>query len=261
MRSLEERDIELALSDIGHRLDYPTRDLWPDVRERIAARRRSWWLAVPLAPVAVTLAVILVMVLALSPAGIALAQRVLGLPGVQIYQTRETPSPAARPSGSRPLALGIPTTLEQARREGSGVILAPTDPALGAPDEVYIDNAASTLKHVILVYRSRPGIPVSAQLGVSAMVVEFLGTVDRNVMGKVVGPDTTLEQVSVDGAPGYWLAGAPHQFFYRDSYGNFVPETLRLAGNTLIWERDLTIYRLEAQVSKEEALRIAASFR
>jgi len=81
------------------------------------------------------------------------------------------------------------------------------------------------------------------------------------VMGKVVGPDTTLEQVTVDGAQGFWLAGAPHQFFYRDAYGNFIQETLRLAENTLIWERNGTIYRLEAQVSKVDALRIAASFR
>src|SRR5437762_268763 len=82
---------------------------------------------------------------------------------------------------------------------------------------------------VTLVYRSRPGIPVSATVGASALVTEFLGTVDQNVMGKVVGPDTTLEQVTVDGAQGFWLAGAPHQFFYRDAYGNFIQETLRLA--------------------------------
>ena len=58
-----------------------------------------------------------------------------------------------------------------------------------------------------------------------------------------------------------WLEGTPHQFFYRDSAGNPSPETLRLAGNTLLWEQDGVTFRLEAQVARDEALRIASSFR
>jgi len=50
-------------------------------------------------------------------------------------------------------------------------------------------------------------------------------------------------------------------FFYRDASGIIQTETLRLAGNTLIWEQDGVTFRLEAQVSREDALRIAASFR
>jgi hypothetical protein len=257
MAELDERDLERTLGELGARLAYPSRDLWPSVRERIARPRSPrLWTWPRIAPVAVTLAVILVVVLALSPAGI----RIFSLPGVQIFQTRATPTVAPQPSPSGTSIFGIPTTLDQARRAGSGVILAPTDGALGAPDEVYLD-VTSTPKRVTLVYRSRPGIPVNTQVGASALVTEFAGTVDQTIMGKVVGPGTTLEQVSVDGATGYWLSGAPHQFFYRDSSGNFVQETLRLAENTLIWERNGTIYRLEAQVSQADALRIGASFR
>src|SRR5437867_1441669 len=61
--------------------------------------------------------------------------------------------------------------------------------------------------------------------------------------------------------PGFWLAGEPHQFFYRDPSGNFQADTLRLAGNTLLWEEGGITHRLEAQVSKDEALRIASSVR
>ena len=43
--------------------------------------------------------------------------------------------------------------------------------------------------------------------------------------------------------------------------GNPQAETLRLAGNTLLWEQDGVTFRLEAQVSRDDALRIAASFR
>ena len=38
-------------------------------------------------------------------------------------------------------------------------------------------------------------------------------------------------------------------------------ETLRLAENTLLWERGGVTYRLEAQVTRDEAIRIASSFR
>jgi hypothetical protein len=67
--------------------------------------------------------------------------------------------------------------------------------------------------------------------------------------------------VSVDGGQGYWLEGAPHVFFYRDASGNIVNDTLRLAGNTLVWVQDGVTIRLEAQVTKERALQIAATFR
>ena len=59
----------------------------------------------------------------------------------------------------------------------------------------------------------------------------------------------------------YYLSGQPHQFFFFDPAGNLQPETLRLAGNTLLWDQDGYTYRLEAQVSRDEAVRIASSFR
>jgi hypothetical protein len=59
----------------------------------------------------------------------------------------------------------------------------------------------------------------------------------------------------------YYLAGQPHQFFFRDPAGNLQPETLRLAGNTLLWEDAGVTYRLEAEVSLEEAVRIASTLR
>jgi hypothetical protein len=58
------------------------------------------------------------------------------------------------------------------------------------------------------------------------------------------------------------MEGQPHQVFYTSNGGaSFVLDTLRLAGNTLIWEQNGLVMRLEAQVDKATALRIAASFR
>jgi hypothetical protein len=41
--------------------------------------------------------------------------------------------------------------------------------------------------------------------------------------------------------------------------GQILPDTLRLATNTLLWERDGHVYRLEADISLETAERIAQS--
>jgi hypothetical protein len=58
------------------------------------------------------------------------------------------------------------------------------------------------------------------------------------------------------------MEGQPHQVFYTSNSGtSFITDTLRLAGNTLIWEQNGLVMRLEAQVDKATALRIAASFR
>ncbi len=114
---------------------------------------------------------------------------------------------------------------------------------------------------VTIVYASVKGIPTSPQAGVSAIVVEFKGTLETQIMAKAIGPGTTLDAVPLGGGVAYYLAGQPHQFFFRDPAGNMQPETLRLAGNTLLWEEGALTYRLEAQVSLEEAVRIASSLR
>ncbi|MDQ6857605.1 MAG: hypothetical protein M3Z65_01265, partial [Chloroflexota bacterium] len=60
----------------------------------------------------------------------------------------------------------------------------------------------------------------------------------------------------------FWIQGTPHFFFYSSGGANQVQqETLRLAGNTLIWTQGPLLMRLEAQVDKATALRIAASLR
>ena len=126
------------------------------------------------------------------------------------------------------------------------------------PYEIYVELAPV---RVTLVYRSRQGLPATALPGISALIVEFKGSLDAPILGKAIGPGTTLEAVPLStGTAAYWLAGQPHQFFYRDSTGNIQPDTLRLAGNTLLWDVGGITHRLEAQVSREEAVRIASSF-
>jgi hypothetical protein len=109
------------------------------------------------------------------------------------------------------------------------------------------------------VYGKRPDIPVSGQTGVAVLVTEARGKVNEIYFQKMLGPDTPVEQVSVGGHQGYWISGHPHQFAFTDADGNFYPATLRLATNTLIYDDSGTIVRIEGDMTKAQALRIASS--
>jgi hypothetical protein len=259
---MDERELERTLSDIGGRLEGPRRDLWPAVRVRIAERRAMpWWSRLgfdgrTFAPVAATLAVILVAAVLLTPGLAARAAEAIGLPGAQIFRVPATPSVIPTTGAFVTFPGRRAASLAEASRIAGFEVREPA--ALGAPDEIYVDSAPV---RVSLVYRSRQGMPVTALPGISALVVQFRGAIDVPVLGKAIGPDTTLETVPLRNGTAYWLAGKPHQFFYRDTAGSIQPETLRLAGNTLLWEAGGVTYRLEAQVTREEAVRIASSFR
>jgi hypothetical protein len=262
MPELGDRELEVTLTDIGKRLSYPETNVWPAVRARIESRPATpWWsrFGVPrlaLAPVAATLGVILAATVVLTPDLVARAAEALRLPGAQIFRVLETPSPKPTSGAVATFAGQRADSLADASRIAGFRVQWPG--ALGTPEEIYVETAPV---RVTLVYRSRQGVPATALPGVSALVVEFPGRIDQSVLGKTAGPDTRVETVPVGGSFGYWLSGQPHQVFYFDASGNFREESLRLAGNTLLWEAGGVIYRLEADVSKEEAVRIASSFR
>ena len=274
---LNDAQLAAALTDLGARITWPQ---VPDVRAGVLARvqaqprRTPWWRAVRsprygFAPAIVTIALALLAVLVLSPAARTTATDILRLRGVEIFRG-PVPSPSPIPSsspGSRPsptpspaLDLGTRVTLAQAQARAGYPILVPTDPLLGAPDAIYV-RAVPRSTAVSFVYAVRPAIPASAAAGVAALVTEFGGaTVDEQFFGKIIDPTTTLEKVTVNGQPGFWIQGTPHFFFYT-SNGTIQQESLRLAGNTLLWTQGSLLLRLEAQVDKATALRIAASLR
>jgi len=170
-----------------------------------------------------------------------------------------TPSPQPPgPLGQR-LGLGGRTTLPDAQKQISWHIAIPS--TLGQPDEVYLQPPpdAPAQGEITLVYATRPGIPVAAQTGVSVLVTEARGAVDQNFFGKMLGPNTTLEPVTVGGHQGYWISGKPHDFFFIDADGNTRDETLRLAMNTLLIDDNGTVVRIEGDMTKSQALEIAAS--
>jgi hypothetical protein len=125
---------------------------------------------------------------------------------------------------------------------------------------VFVSEVVPPGGRVDLVWRARPGLPASGFTDAGLLITEFRGQTTPEFIKKVAVAGQ-VEFLEVDGEPAYWFSGEPHFFTYRDSAGTFREEQTRLAGNTLIWQRgDLTL-RLEGELSKEEAIRIAESMR
>ena len=275
---LTDTELESALRDVGAHVDYPpTVDLLPAVRARLEPRGGGFWRPISsprfaFVPALVTLVILAVATFAFTPAG-ARAAEALGLRGILIFRTTETlppatPRPSPSASGSLPPA-GVLSdavkvaSVDLASAQVGFTVIVPRE--LGVPDEVYVRTSGDP--HVFLVYKPRPAsatlpaIPQSAQTGIGVLVTELRGSFDFQILGKVLGPSSKAERLTVNGSDGVWIEGAPHDFFYRQLNGNFVPDTLRLAGNVLVWTDGAILLRIEAEIPRDAALRIAASMR
>jgi hypothetical protein len=94
------------------------------------------------------------------------------------------------------------------------------------------------------------------------LVTQNHGSPDDGLGRKLVGAGlANVEPAVIDGAPGYWITGAPHVFWYLAPDGSVIEESRRLVGDTLVWERDDVLYRIEGAVSRVRALEIAESMR
>jgi hypothetical protein len=244
-------DLEDGLRDIGARLRYPpAADLRPAVLSRIEGGERRGLLDLirsPLsfAPAVATLVLLLAATLAFQPVG-SQAAEALGLRGITLFRVPD----AAQPGPGRV----IPTDAERvasvqiASRDVGFTVRVPA--MLGQPDEIHVRTADGAAL-AFLVYDSRP----------SVLVTQLRGTLEAQLLGKTLPPGTTAMELTVNGGRGVWIEGAPHEFFYRAPSGEILTDTVRLAGNVLLWEQDGLLMRIEAQVDREQALRIAASMR
>ena len=257
-------ELEQQLVALGRELAWPsTPDLAGHVRSRITAPvivvRRAPWYQSRWAIAAAAVVLALTALLAYNPTREAIANWVNVHVLFQRVNVLPTPSPQPPgPLGKR-LGLGGRTTLTGAAKNVNWHITIPT--SLGSPDEVYLQLPpdGAPLGEVTLVYSTRPGIPVAGETGVAVLVTEARGGIGDQFFGKMLGPGTTFEAVTVAGHQGYWVAGSPHMFVFLDAEGRVRGETMRLATNTLILDVGGTIVRIEGNLTKAQALEIAAS--
>jgi hypothetical protein len=250
-------DLEHELSILAGELEYPpTPDVAPAVRVRIAGapRRRRPRLRRATAAIAVAGLLLAAGALAAAP---GIRHSVLDWLGVDAVRIHRIPAlPALPPGAGRDLGLGHRTTLDAARTYVSFPVLVPA----GRPDAIYVAGSPPG-GQVAFVYRPRRGIPRAPGTGVGLLIAEFRGRQPRAYIDKSLAPGTTVEGVRVGGGRGVWISGTPHQFAYLDARGQPRAQTLRLAGNTLLWRRGAVFLRLEAKVPERRALRIARSLR
>ena len=244
-------ELELALVELGRHVELPpTPDLASRVRERLSAEEAPRLRV--LAPYRSRLAIALAILVAVVGAVLAVPQtraailEFFHLRGVTIQRVGELPTVPINEDFNK-LFLGERMSLEEAQERADFEIVIPE--ALGDPDGVYFQD-------------SPPGGMVSFVYGTveepRALFTQFRATV-KEVIFKKVAVGTSIEPVRVEGGQGYFLSGEPHDFAYYDRAGNFRQELVRLAGTTLLWERGALTLRLEAEVSKADALKIARS--
>jgi hypothetical protein len=254
-------DLEQQLFELGRALEWPKT---PRLAIPLPARREGLGWGVPIlrSGWAVALAALLIVAIALvayPPSRNAIASWINLHVNIQRVQQLPTPSPLPSGTLGSNLGLGLPYTLDDAQDLVGWRITVPSD--LGPPDAVYVRTLPAG-GEVTLVYAHAPGIPVAGETGVAVLVTEVKGTIRTDYFGKLLGPDTTIEQVTVGGRPGYWLSGKPHDFMFQDASGQPYPDTLRLATNTLIFDSgNGTITRIEAYTGKDRAIQIANSLR
>jgi hypothetical protein len=251
-------ELERTLRELAQELDYPQT---PSLAAAVEQRLRAEHPARPLRKrrLAVALAVAFVLPTAAFAAVPSIRDAVLELFGSRGVQIVRTPSLLPLPPAAK-LELGRPITLTRAQSLLGFRVLSPHIGELGAPDEAYYRPfpAGGALS---LVYRARAGIPRSPFTTRGLLLTEFRGTDAPVFARKFVGAGTSIEPVSVNGQAGVWLAGRPHEFAYLDEHGQTQTESLRLAGNTLLWVRGRLTLRLEGANSKATALGIARSVR
>jgi hypothetical protein len=123
----------------------------------------------------------------------------------------------------------------------NGALLLPRTTKVGKPEEIYA-GGTSRKDGVGLVYSE--GLPPLGDTGISLVLTEVPGDLEPAYLSGKTTIKSELERVSVDGGPGYWSV-AGH----------------RLPGHVLLWEQGGVALRLEADVEKEQAIRIAESVR
>jgi hypothetical protein len=256
-------ELEQRLESLGRELAYPdTPDLVRVVGERLrseagaVAERPRRLLRVQRRALALALVLLLLLagaVVAAVPDARNALLELFGLRGATVERRSEAP-PAPTP---RPLDVGEPVSLDRARGRVDFRALVPSGlPAVRA--YVREDVPGGELS---LAYRPAPGLPQVKATGLGLLISEFRGDLDEDLIGKITGPATRVERVTLDGSRAIWIEGAPHLFFYRDPQGLARDHSLRLAANVLLVERGRLLVRLEAGFDREKAVELARSLR
>jgi hypothetical protein len=233
-------DYDLTIALAGLSIDFPeVPDLDFAFVERrptpVVARKLRWGIAV-------AAAVVMAVVAFVAPVREAVADW-FGIGVVHIVEVGEVPRGL-----SDTLDLGEAIPISSVRMAWPDSLDRPAGAFVGATE-------------VSLVWLPGADLPEVGTSGVGALLTRFEGSLEAPIIEKTVGEGSTVVSVTIDGSPGYWIGGEPHTFGYLDDRGEIAFGTIRLAGNTLLWEVGGVTYRFESALEMTDAVRLMESIR
>ena len=262
MTGRSDRALAVLLEEAGREVAFPET---PPLAERVRARIESGPLPVaaihlprtrppllrPVLAAACVVALALGLTLSLSVTARRAVADFLGVVGIRVTFD-EDPDVTPRPLEEIPL--GIPVTREAATRRAGIRVLVPD--AAGSP-AFYFDRHVAARGMVSVVYPR----DAATLADVDLLVTQFAASVREEFVKKIGMQGTDIRYLSVRDSDGYWISGDAHYFFYEQRNGFIRQETVRLAGNVLLWEEEGVTYRIEGAGSLREARRLADSMR
>ena len=237
-------ELERALLAVGQNLEVPAApDLTGAVRARLAEGRRPSLFSRRVLVVALAVLAVAVGAVLAVPQARSTIKDWLGIGNVTIRYVEELP-PVEQATDD--LGLGEQMSLEEARERAGFQVRVPTVEGLDDPPKVFYNESSS---QVAFLYGSeeKPKLLITQADA-------------RGAIEKIVNLNVTERELVVvePGYAGVWLFGEKHAIFYPSTD---YEEPFRLVGNALVYEVDGVTVRIEAEISKDEALRIARSMR
>ena len=273
MNESQQKLFENQLLSIAKGLDYPrTPDVAGSVMKRLRAfpsptgrggrgEGRPRFMSRPLAW-SLTIALILCSSLMLIPSARAAIIEFIQVGVVRIFRAEPTPvippneEIPSFPITATPYATGEPLipilenlmgemTLQEAQQTAGYPLLLPSYPAdLGQPDRIFVQDADGAMTILVWIDPQQPDEAL--------MSLHFIPAGSWAV--KKISP-TLIQETTVNGQYAMWTIG-PYPL--RLSNGDL--DLIRLIdGHVLIWAEGSMTYRLETDLSLEEALKIAES--
>jgi hypothetical protein len=171
------------------------------------------------------------------------------LPGLRIVPVASVP-PAASVQPGGDLRLGSPMAVPDAPFVVESA---------GTPSTVYVAAQGNVTS---LVFAARNGLPEIEGTGIGLLIQRIEGDLETAMIEKLVDEvGASVIPVSVGDAPGFWITGPPHLVRYLTPAGAVRSEMTRLVGDTLVWQADGVVYRMESRLELDGSLQLAASVR
>jgi hypothetical protein len=264
MNELQQELFEKQLLSISKGLEYPrTPDIAGSVMSRLRASTRPRFVSKRLAW-SLTIILILFSSLMLIPPARAAIIEFIQIGVVRIFRTE--PTPVIPPNEEIPAtmtpvtATPVPTsqplipllerlagdvTLEEAQQILNYPILLPSYPSdLGPPDRVFVQDADGDMTILVWVDPQQPDEVL--------MSMHFLPPGSWAI--KKIDP-MLIQETTVNGRRAIWAIG-PYPVIFSNRNIDFIR---LIDGHVLIWDDGVMTYRLETDLSLEEAIKVAES--